>query len=470
MADVLPLAISSGVFCALCWVFRTRLTDFTLGSAIVLIPIGHVSFMPQALFGIPGISLTNFVFLTAAACVLREAGLGNAFRNLPRYFTPAVVVFGILFIVAVLRTAADVDSLLLRENVERPTPFRVLVLEGLLSAKFVALGFLVALRGIQRGSLATAEKSLLVLTIVLFPIIVTFYVMGVTAPPNGELLYDMGRDSIADNFGVHTNYLGRMAVYLLLFAVVSTNLAWKPLRCAAIFCAIALIEVSFSRTSWIAGTLLLLFALRRNSTADRLLVAASIAVVSLALLPQLAERSEYGLEGTSEPEVAQTEVPDDVPSIPVPAAEPAPEPAFELDPQEVTETLHRVAAGRTSNIWPSVMPIFYAHPIFGQGLFSVFRPVDPEAKRIAYNHPHNAYLEVALDMGVVGLAVVAWMMWGFWRLGRFYPPFRYLVAGWLLVSMTGGSFYPQLQNALNWIVLGMAVAARENSGSRPNSS
>ena len=84
-------------------------------------------------------------------------------------------------------------------------------------------------------------------------------------------------------------------------------------------------------------------------------------------------------------------------------------------------------------------------------------------------HPHNAYLQAVLDMGLIGLVLLVafyWHVWnGFRALGSnayLTPVMRGFFQGacaallaFVLAGMTGGSLRPQPENALLWIAIGM---------------
>jgi len=432
-SSALFFAVSVLLFGVLCWRFRSRLTEFCLFCSVLLIPIAHASFMPQNVFGIPGVSLLNVILIVAVWSLLRDTGMHEAARHLPRYFSWSLVAFLSLFFVAVARTGLDIESLHPAKPALRPTVFRVVVLDGILAIKYVVVGYMVALYGIRYRSLAPASKALLVLPILLVPVTAFAFAIGIRDPGIERPLYDYARNAVGSYLSVHGNALGRTAVYLLLFALIAEGTPWRRLRGLSIACSAALIEMSLSRTAWVTAVLVLFVLFRRISGADRIWLAASVLAVTLALFPYLADRARYGWESAGGP------------------------PAIE-EP-EVLSTVNRVMAGRTGRIWPIVLPNFLAHPLVGQGFYSLWKPVHPDAERLVYNHPHNAYLEVALDMGLLGLAVLGWMLWDFWKVARRYAPFRYVLASCVIMSVTGGSFYPELQNAVIWVFLGMAVAS-----------
>lgn len=64
--------------------------------------------------------------------------------------------------------------------------------------------------------------------------------------------------------------------------------------------------------------------------------------------------------------------------------------------------------------------MFWQHPLLGWGFHrmpsELPRYVSGYQERILY--PHNTYLELLVEHGVVGLAAYAWLMWELWRLRR----------------------------------------------------
>lgn len=76
----------------------------------------------------------------------------------------------------------------------------------------------------------------------------------------------------------------------------------------------------------------------------------------------------------------------------------------------VGNNMNDITAGRTTNLWPPTIEEIQAHPVLGQGRLTIqrtslyYRILEREGS--CPSHPHNAYLEVLLDSGVVGLAGV----------------------------------------------------------------
>jgi O-antigen ligase len=73
-----------------------------------------------------------------------------------------------------------------------------------------------------------------------------------------------------------------------------------------------------------------------------------------------------------------------------------------------------VSAGRLTNLWPAVIHEIQKAPWFGQGRYTILRKDCKTeimyAEGSVPKHPHNAYLEVLLDAGAIGLIIsMAWM-------------------------------------------------------------
>ena len=91
-------------------------------------------------------------------------------------------------------------------------------------------------------------------------------------------------------------------------------------------------------------------------------------------------------------------------------------------------------------------------------------------------HPHNAYLEALLDMGLVGLALLLAFYWHVWKGFRALGSNPYLspvtrgffqgacaaLIAFLIAGISGGSLRPSPENVLLWVAIGMmfGLAAR----------
>jgi len=133
-------------------------------------------------------------------------------------------------------------------------------------------------------------------------------------------------------------------------------------------------------------------------------------------------------------------------------------------------TADAVSAGRIGEIWLPLVPDALQSPILGQGLDSImWSHAMTSGQMLFVGHPHNAYLQAILDMGVVGLGLMIAYYWTVWRGFRALGSNAYLspvmrgffqgacaaLVAFAVAGMTGGSLRPQPENVLLWIAIGI---------------
>jgi len=137
-----------------------------------------------------------------------------------------------------------------------------------------------------------------------------------------------------------------------------------------------------------------------------------------------------------------------------------------------------ISAGRVEGIWIPLLPEFLKTPLWGSGLLSTTWSLPMEAgSMLTVTHPHNAYLETLLDMGIIGLGLLLafyWHVWkGFRSLGSnpwlspemrgFFQGATAALACFLVTGMAGSSLRPESEFAYLWLAIGMmyGLAARK---------
>jgi len=133
-----------------------------------------------------------------------------------------------------------------------------------------------------------------------------------------------------------------------------------------------------------------------------------------------------------------------------------------------------VTAART-DIWLSLWPEVENHPILGSGLGSTAWSAAAHDTPDFSNHPHNLYLQILLDMGLVGLTLLLVFYWRFAKtltkavsedLTNQPPPLisAYLqgayaaLLGYLLEAFSNGFYIPVPENTLLWASLALGLA------------
>ena len=130
-----------------------------------------------------------------------------------------------------------------------------------------------------------------------------------------------------------------------------------------------------------------------------------------------------------------------------------------------------LTAGRVHG-WTLLAPEVLESPWIGRGLGSTQWSAAVAAGLYRANHPHNIYLEVLMDLGLLGLAAMAWAWWHVLRrlrllaaepgftpeLRAFFLGARWAALGALAMAATTAYYMPNAAQAFLWLGFGMAFA------------
>jgi len=132
--------------------------------------------------------------------------------------------------------------------------------------------------------------------------------------------------------------------------------------------------------------------------------------------------------------------------------------------------VNEFSAGRMEEIWIPLLPELFKSPIWGNGLDSIMwsQAVFTD-QMLAVTHPHNAYMQAILDMGLLGMALLLAYYWHVYRCARdlgsnahLSPTMRGfyqgVVAGllcFIITGFVGSSLRPTAEFAFLWIAIGM---------------
>ena len=420
--------------------------DFRAGVAlmIVIMPISQSYLFPHAMFGITGLNPLNLLILaTLASYILRTAGEKGAITHfVPKHVFWLLMLpmamgayLGMSHVGQIPMFFRDTDMIFFDNGIGY---WRDLFGKPM---TFVLYALLVA------AAVHHSEEPKRFIT----PMVVSSVVMAMAALIffliSGLRLSDLA-GSYARHFlsalGLHANDLGRLyacAYALLLFVWDrSDNLAHKTALMFAMGLVVLALLVTFSRGAFfgfIVVNVIYLFSRRRVKT---LLLAAAAIPAALVLMPGAVwYRMSLG----------------------------------------IGDGLNAVTAGRAGEIWEPLSTTFMDSPIWGNGLGSIMwsRPMI-EGRLLQVAHPHNAYLEAYIDMGVIGLVLVIafWIfMWRRFRVlsrdtrltselqgffeGAAAGLFAFLVAG-----MAGSSLTPAPEQAFLWLAVGAMYGVQRKLG------
>lgn len=128
-----------------------------------------------------------------------------------------------------------------------------------------------------------------------------------------------------------------------------------------------------------------------------------------------------------------------------------------------------LTAGRVDT-WKSLLPDVVRSPVWGRGEMSTQWSTHVKTSLYSATHPHNMYLEILMDMGLLGVAAMFLFyrhMWRtFRRLGhdeRLPGPMRgYFLGAWtsmlamFIYGFSNGHYYPAPEQIFYWVSVGLA--------------
>jgi O-antigen ligase len=412
------------------------LYDFRIGAVllILMLPIGSSTIFPRSLFGIQGLNPLNLVlFATLGSFILgglaRKTGAFLPPRLLWMYLVP-IVLAGLLG-----SRSAHLAVPELYENLAiHFTDARGYLAEVVAKPVFMVLIALLVAAAVARSK--KPERFLV-------PIGVAMWILGYLAisrvARTSLSLSQIADPSMREFFsalGMHANDLGRLyavAYALLLFAWAESKERNFRLACLATMAVmVTALVFTFSRGAF-AGFLVVnaLFLLWRfNMKTAAIVVVAGVAFLAI-LPPEVFLRLSMGFEqGDAD----------------------------------------AISAGRIDGIWLPLLPELLRSPLWGNGLGSVMWSAPMEKGLMsAVTHPHNAYLELVHDMGVLGFVLVIGFFAHVWKnlralgsnafltpeLRGFYKGAAAGLVAFFVTGIAGSSFVPRPEYAFLWIAIGM---------------
>jgi hypothetical protein len=418
------------------------LIDFRAGALclMIMLPIASVSFFPRGMFGFTGLNPINLLMAaTLASFLMRGRRLGLL---LPR---PLLLLYVAPIALAGLIGSRQVD------NIE-PFYHEMLLVHfsdgiGYLRDIMLKPLFIVLISLLVGAAVAHSKKPERFLA----PIILAVWVMCITSIglviTSGVRLGELagtGSRAFFSTIGMHANDLGRLyavAYALLLFTWGETkDKALKSVLVVTMCVLTIALILTFSRGAFIGFAIINGLYLLWKFNAKTVAIALLVGAVFLLMMPgAVMTRLMLGFEGGGD--------------------------------------ANAVSAGRLDEIWG---PLFMSgdmtrSPIWGNGLDSVmWADAAWNGTMLLVTHPHNAYMQAFLDMGLLGLGLTLAYFWtvykGLLALGSnaYLSPtlrgfFQGAVAGllcFLVTGMAGSSLRPVPEFAFLWLAIGMMYGMR----------
>jgi O-antigen ligase len=414
--------------------------DYKIGIWLLalLLPLASTQLVPRELFGITGLNPFNLLFVLT----LLSLFVASVFRredtqlvNLPTAFWiyVGVTTFGAnLGLGSVARAIVSWDSEPLIESAYLLDVGKQLIM--------LAVAWLAAV--LSRNGNGRSVIWALAAAYVTFCLVIAGYLVI-----NDVSLQGMaeGDREFLSWTGLHANEIGLLAnigFAILLYAALATSAPWSRailLACAG--AAATLAALTFSRAAFVGiGIILGYYVWKQRRMGEFVLALCAIVTVALLLPDAFFERASTGLATGDE---------------------------------------QAITAGRLDQIWRPLIGTFWEAPIIGHGLYStLWATPNLRGEMLPVAHPHNAYLAVALDLGTVGVVVVAVFFWSVWRtfshLRKHHvnPQWRGVFEGCMVSlvclavdGLTDGRFTPTPQQAALWLCYGLALGQAQSTGS-----
>jgi len=410
------------------------LADFRIGAVLLLVmlPVEGSYLFPHSVFGVTGLNPLNLVLAATLCSFLLRGELKNF---LPR---PLLWLFVVPIAIAGLIGSRHVDQVY-------PYFYEVEVIH------FTdTLGYL---RDVLLKPMLTVVAALLIAQAVakskktesfLAPFIVAVWLMSVMAigyvAAEGVSIGALALTSSRTFFsalGMHANDLGRLyavAYALLLFTWGETKDArLKTILFVTMGVLTIALLLTFSRGAFVGWVLVNALFLVWKFNAKTIGLALLAGVVGLALMPgAVVSRMSLGLAGGGD--------------------------------------VNEFSAGRVEEIWIPLLPELFKSPLWGNGLDSTMWAQALWAEMmLPVTHPHNAYIQAILDMGLIGMGLLLAFYWHVYRISRdlggnanLSPTMRGfyqgVVAGlmcFIITGFAGSSLRPAPEFAFLWIAIGM---------------
>jgi O-antigen ligase len=417
------------------------LIDFRVGVIllILLMPISSSKIFPHQIFGVTGLNPVNMLLAATLGSYLLHALLDKSIgRFLHR---PLLLLYIAPFVAAGVLGSRHVGDIslyfLITEHVQFSDTFgyfRDLIIKPLLIVIFALLVAAAVAR------MKEPEK-------LLGPFIVSVWIMGmmvvvyfVTSGAGlGQLARSSAREFLSP-LGLHANELGRMyaiAYALLLFTWSQTkDHAIKLILLASIGVVVIALVLTFSRGGFVGFVFVSALFLISRRRIGSLLACATVGVAVLYFLPDAVyERVTTG---------------------------------FGLG-------ANAISAGRIDRIWIPLIPDVMQSPLYGSGIGAMlWSDAVRSGRSLLVTHPHNAYLQTLLGMGIIGLSLVCAYFFHVWRgfvaLSKapdlsdgergFYQGAAAGLIGFLMMAFADGSLTPAPEQAFLWLAIGMMYGER----------
>lgn len=364
---------------------------FCVLALILVFPLTGTYFFPRKLFGLTGLNPFNVLLVFAVLSVAVYHIFALRPRQHPRpdltFFWPLVLVLAVAALIgssSVHKVPAffHLKSQLFETRIEY---FRDVFVKPLLIFVFVTL--------IAMAVARTKDKRIWVPAVLVggstLSALIILYVAR-SGAGIGAMSASSAREFLSP-LGMHANELGVALVPLFsacLFVLPSQRRARAFVPALVLTAMVFLtIMLTFSRAAFLATVIVaFLFAVKRKRLQWVLLGLIALSASILFAPEPIKERVTRGFET-----------------------------GFVGGRNSAMDPL---TAGRVGGIWTPLFSDIKAHALIGNGVHSTLWSSAARSGQIYVTHPHNAYIRLIMDHGLVFGSLVLYFLWRTWRLWR----------------------------------------------------
>jgi O-antigen ligase len=421
------------------------LYDYRAGVVLLTLLLPVAPMLPQ----LKGLNALNFATIATLASLFLRDAFGTRRRvALPRALWIGLVLpasWGIAVAWPHIPEASHNYPALTDPGIYEPWAY---VAARYAKPLFYYLSYALLLANAVRDSERPQRFASLLGAAIALPAITVFYT--VATYPGTLLDVSRNREFMAAR-GLHANEFGMMLAVacgpLLFMGTAVSSAAWRWTMRFAFALATAALLLTFSRGGLMAWLVIVLGYLLHHRRLKTFLIAAALTAALLFAAPEsMKQRFGAGLHPGAMGDVS------------------------DVEKDELT-------AGRVHG-WILLAPEVLESPWFGRGLGSTQWSEAVATGRYKANHPHSIYLEILMDLGLIGFAAMAWLHAGhlrrFGRLSRdacvpaelraCFAGARWSLMGLLAMAATTAYYMPNAAQFPLWFCLGLAFAWNEPAG------
>lgn len=418
------------------------LKDYRFG-VVFLALLLPVSFMLPTVKGLNIINLLTA--FTLVAFVLKKGPKWRSVEWLPKPLLWCFLLPATLGIILALPHTSEIARnyrmpIELRSSVE-PMKYAI---DRFLKPIFQYVGFAFLLMNAIRDS-KIPEKFIVLFGFAAIP--PTLIVLWTAATYPGSLAQLVGDREFMRAVGMHANEFGMSLALaagpLLFVGAVTDNRSLKWL-CRSLFVLVTFgLVMTFSRGAFLAYTIVVVGYLLSKKQFKTIVVSGLIVSMGLMLTPDVVkDRFGGGLRSGALSDATGGDVQKD-----------------------------ELTAGRMRG-WLLLAPEVLNSPIYGSGIGSTQWSSAVASHRYVATHPHNIYLEILMDLGLVGLCAISYLFLLYHRrfrllaksdrvsptLNAFFSGSRWSLLGILAMAATHAFYMPNPAQSFMWFSLGFLFA------------